>query len=162
MQIYEFIHIKTSINSYFQIKNHITMNEPLKRAIEDVKIKYSLKQSEIAERIGVKSTYLSDMINGRVPLTSNMVEKMYEQFQIEIATDGNEVSSSKRQVKDPKSKYIKYIKGDNPEDIKSEKDKIIVSLVRAIEEMNEVEKIRAQAYERTAKNIERLIELLNQ
>ena len=59
-------------------------NERLKRAVEEIKFQTNFKQAQIAEKLGVKSTYLSDMINGRVPETVNMVEKIYELFHIRI------------------------------------------------------------------------------
>lgn len=62
----------------------MAINEPLKRAIEDIKIKFNLKQSEIATKLNVKSTYLSDMINGRVVLSDNVINKLYELFQIPL------------------------------------------------------------------------------
>ena len=59
-------------------------NESLKKIIREIKFKFNLKQSEIADKLGVKSTYLSDMINGRVPFTENISEKIYELFYIRI------------------------------------------------------------------------------
>lgn len=56
------------------------VNQEFKNLINKVKFLYGLKQSEIAEAIYVKSTYLSDMINGRVPVTGSVTEKIYEVF----------------------------------------------------------------------------------
>lgn len=58
----------------------MAINEQLKNAVESIKFSFKIKQSEIAERLGVKSTYLSDMINGRVPFSDSMKEKLYEVF----------------------------------------------------------------------------------
>lgn len=58
----------------------MAINEQLKNAVESIKFSFKIKQSEIAERLGVKSTYLSDMINGRVPFSDSMKEKIYEVF----------------------------------------------------------------------------------
>lgn len=60
-------------------------NERLKRAIEEIKSVYKLNQAEIAEKLGVRSTYLSDVINGRVPLSGNIVSKLSELFHINKA-----------------------------------------------------------------------------
>ncbi|MDR0659986.1 MAG: helix-turn-helix domain-containing protein [Prevotellaceae bacterium] len=46
---------------------------------------YELKQSEIAERLGVANTYLSDVINGRVPLSHKMIGRLPEVFHINEA-----------------------------------------------------------------------------
>lgn len=58
-------------------------NETLKKAIESIKLSRNILQSDIALAVGVKNTYLSDVINGRVPLSDNLAEKFYEQFQID-------------------------------------------------------------------------------
>lgn len=55
-------------------------NQELNEMIRTVKFKKNLKQSEIAEKMGVKPTYLSDAINGRVPFSASMKEKIYEVF----------------------------------------------------------------------------------
>lgn len=59
-------------------------NETFKFCIEKIKLDTGLKQAEIAEKIDVKSTYLSDMINGRVPLTESVCQKISEVFHIDI------------------------------------------------------------------------------
>lgn len=66
----------------YQNMNYLYMpiNQQLKTAIESIKFSSKLRQAEIAEQLGVKSTYLSDMINGRVPFSDNMKEKLYEVF----------------------------------------------------------------------------------
>ena len=70
--------------NFFQIKNYNNMetsiNEDFKKLISKIKFFYSIKQSDIAFGIGVKSTYLSDMINGRVPVTDSVIEKLYELY----------------------------------------------------------------------------------
>lgn len=55
-------------------------NQELNKMIRTIKFKMNLKQSEIADKIGVKPTYLSDAINGRVPFSASMKEKIYEVF----------------------------------------------------------------------------------
>jgi len=62
----------------------VPVNKIVKKAIEDIKLQFSLKQKDIAGKLGVKNTYLSDMINGRVPLSENITNKIYELFQIVI------------------------------------------------------------------------------
>lgn len=54
--------------------------EKFKDVISEVKFLYKVKQSEISAKIGVKPTYLSDMINGRVPVTENVLQSIYEHF----------------------------------------------------------------------------------
>ena len=62
--------------------DYMISNEQFKLLIEQLKLSSGLKQSEIAEMLSVKSTYLSDMINGRVPITEKMLKKISEKFQI--------------------------------------------------------------------------------
>lgn len=65
------------------------VNEEFKRLIDKIKYEFSINQAQISERLGVKSTYLSDMINGRVPYNKSMQKKIHEVFHI-----GYEDSSS--------------------------------------------------------------------
>lgn len=65
------------------------VNEEFKRLIDKIKCEFSINQAQISERLGVKSTYLSDMINGRVPYNESMQKKIHEVFHI-----GYEDSSS--------------------------------------------------------------------
>ena len=48
------------------------VNEEFKRLIDKIKYEFSINQAQISERLGVKSTYLSDMINGRVPYNESL------------------------------------------------------------------------------------------
>ena len=56
------------------------VNQELKNIINEIKYHCDLKQSEIAEELGIKSTYLSDMINGRVPFSDSIKKNIYEVF----------------------------------------------------------------------------------
>jgi phage repressor protein C with HTH and peptisase S24 domain len=58
------------------------VNKIFKEAIFKIKSKYNLNQKEISDKLGIKNTYLSDMINGRVPVTENITNRVYELFQI--------------------------------------------------------------------------------
>lgn len=61
-----------------------TINKQLKTAIFNIKRDFGLKQSEIADQLGIKSTYLSDMINGGVPFSESISNKIYEIFHIRV------------------------------------------------------------------------------
>lgn len=54
------------------------MNQELKKIIGTIKVAKGITQSEIATTIGVKPTYLSDMINDRVPYSESMKKRIYE------------------------------------------------------------------------------------
>lgn len=52
--------------------------QEFKKLIKKVKFFYNIKQVDIAHTIDVTGPYLSDMINGRVPITDQVVKKIYE------------------------------------------------------------------------------------
>lgn len=56
------------------------INQELKELVRQIKFHYKLNQSEIAEKLGVTVSYLSDAINGRVPFSENLRSKIYEVF----------------------------------------------------------------------------------
>lgn len=56
------------------------MLQTFKKMISAVKYRDGINQAEIAKRIGVKPTYLSDMLNGRVPITESVTDKMMGLF----------------------------------------------------------------------------------
>lgn len=62
----------------------MAVNEVLKKAVNEVKFRFELTQAEIADKLEVKSTYLSDMINGRVPLSENISSKIEELFGVVV------------------------------------------------------------------------------
>lgn len=64
-------------------------SKDFKSILNLIKIKENLKQSEIADKLNVKNTYLSDMANGRVPVTDNIIKKIYEIFHIDKIGDIN-------------------------------------------------------------------------
>ena len=54
--------------------------EELKNLVRKIKYRYKLTQKEIAEKIGVNSQYLSNVLNGRYPFTEELRKKIYQQF----------------------------------------------------------------------------------
>lgn len=62
----------------------MAINQDFKKMIDKIKYEFSINQAQIAERLGVKSTYLSDMINSRVPYNNTMQKKIHEIFHIKI------------------------------------------------------------------------------
>lgn len=55
-------------------------NKELEDLIRRIKFIYKLNQGEIAAKIGVKSTYLSDTLNGRAEFNDTLKSKIYETF----------------------------------------------------------------------------------
>lgn len=58
----------------------MAVNQELYNIIKQIKFLRNIKQADIAVLLGVKSTYLSDMINSRVPYSDNMKSKIFEVF----------------------------------------------------------------------------------
>ncbi|WP_303327402.1 helix-turn-helix transcriptional regulator [Butyricimonas paravirosa] len=69
----------------------MAINQEFKNIINRVKYEYSITQSQIADRLGVQKTYLSDMINGRVPYNDTIKKKIIDTF-----PQKNEYSSYKK------------------------------------------------------------------
>jgi transcriptional regulator with XRE-family HTH domain len=54
----------------------MTTNNDLKHIIVELKTKLNLTQAQLAERLGVNASYLSSVVNGRFPLTENLMTKI--------------------------------------------------------------------------------------
>lgn len=65
----------------------MAVNQELKSVIKAIKFKEGLTQDVIAEKIGVKPTYLSDAINGRVSYSDSLKERLYEHFSYAFEQD---------------------------------------------------------------------------
>jgi transcriptional regulator with XRE-family HTH domain len=55
-------------------------NETLRQIVAEIKFKKGLRQTDIASALGVKPTYLSDMINGRVPFSDTVQARLSELY----------------------------------------------------------------------------------
>lgn len=75
----------------------MAVNQELKSLIELIKYSKGLKQSEVANQIGVKPTYLSDMINGRVPFSSSIKEQIYEVYSDCLKSESRAQSANEQQ-----------------------------------------------------------------
>lgn len=58
----------------------MAINKELKDLIRLIKYRSGLNQSVIAENLGVTNSYLSDAINGRVPFSDSLRNKIYEKY----------------------------------------------------------------------------------
>ena len=77
--------------------SYMAVNQELKSLIELIKYSKGLKQSEVANQIGVKPTYLSDMINGRVPFSSSIKEQIYEVYSDCLKSEPRAQSANEQQ-----------------------------------------------------------------
>lgn len=85
----------------------MAVNKELKKAVEEIKLKFNFRQSDISDKLGVKGPYLSDMINGRVPYSTNIEDKIYELLQM-TPKEVEEIEPEKPK----KRKAIKYFDVD--------------------------------------------------
>lgn len=67
-------------------------NQELKSLIGRIKFIHGLTQAQIADELSVKSTYLSDMINGRVPFSEKFRENLLGVFPDAVEPTGNTVT----------------------------------------------------------------------
>ena len=58
-------------------------NTELSALVSRIKYEQGLKQADVAKRIGVAPTYLSDMINGRVAYSDSLRKKLIKEFKLE-------------------------------------------------------------------------------
>lgn len=65
---------------YFNESTQMMKNQQLIRFLEEIKYRENLNQTQVAERIGTGLQYLSDVKNGRYPLTNELIEKLYVNF----------------------------------------------------------------------------------
>lgn len=63
------------------------INKALKSSVQKIKNDLNLKQVDVAMKLGVTNSYLSDMVNGRVPLTDQILNKLFEVFQVRVESD---------------------------------------------------------------------------
>ncbi len=63
-------------------------NRIFKRIINDIKDTRNLKQVDVARMLDVTNPYLSSVMNNKYPLTENLIEKLYEVFNIKLNADG--------------------------------------------------------------------------
>lgn len=58
----------------------MTKNQSFIEMLEEIRFKEKLNQQQIAKRLQVSSQYISDVKNGRFPLTDELRERIYEEF----------------------------------------------------------------------------------
>lgn len=58
----------------------MAVNQEFKKTISRIKYEYSINQAQIAEKLDVHKSYISDMINGRVPYNDVIGKKINDIF----------------------------------------------------------------------------------
>lgn len=64
-----------------------TVNQEFKDIIAEIKYKYGINQSEIADRLGITRAYLSEVISGRAPFNATLRQKVNVIFQLDKRLD---------------------------------------------------------------------------
>ena len=67
----------------------MAQNEQLTRFIGEIKYREKINQAKIAEQVGIDAHYLSDVKNGRYPLTEEIIGKFYGRYPYLKNLDGN-------------------------------------------------------------------------
>lgn len=58
----------------------MAINQDLKNKIDHIKFIHRLTQRQIADKLAIKPTYLSDLINGRAPMNAQFAERIRTTF----------------------------------------------------------------------------------
>lgn len=67
------------------------MNQDIKTLIRRIKFKRGINQSQIASELGVSATYLSDVINKRLPYSNSLRSKISELYSDCLFSDDDEM-----------------------------------------------------------------------
>lgn len=135
----------------------MAVNVRLKKAIEEIKFKFKLNQGGIAEKLGVRNTYLSDMINGRVPLSTKMKVSIYKEFHIDMNEYEHQTQSSDL-LHEPESPPYNNTNNSCPDCARSRK--IIEYLKDESNHLREENKFLLSVIEQATKDKERLWNLI--
>ena len=121
-------------------------NKELNELIKRIKYQYDLNQGEIASKIGVKDTYLSDVLNGRADFNDTLRIKIYEVF-----SDVKAELSSQRYAGGGEQKNVNgnNINGNNVTINPADMDKLLEIL-----SMKEASLVKAQEH------IDKLLEII--
>ena len=67
------------------------MNQEFKDTINKIRYRSGLNQAQIAERVGVKKSYISDVLGGRAPYSDSLRKKINNAFpEFELRSDGSD------------------------------------------------------------------------
>lgn len=72
-------------------------NKDLKRIVMELKTKLGITQSQLAVRLGVNSSYLSSVVNGRFPMSENLMTKikmLNENSDLKFSAQSNETNAA--------------------------------------------------------------------
>lgn len=65
-------------------------NQRITKIVNEIKFRHNLNQGQIAAKLGVTPTYLSDMINGRSPMNDTFLSKVHDVFGIVSSEDSSD------------------------------------------------------------------------
>ena len=122
----------------------MAVNQELKSLIDLIKYSKGLKQAEVANQIGVKPTYLSDMINGRVPFSS-----IYEVYSDCLKSDPKSPTKNEQQ-------HSQQASGNGITQTMSS----AVEFSKALEEISEMRKLIQEQVRNNQEQFERFMSVI--
>ena len=85
-------------------------NEELKILVKKLKYQRDITQAQICKILDIQPPYLSDMINGRKPVSTNIIEKIESLIGEELQNIDTEITDNKNEgVKDRLLRFLKYL-----------------------------------------------------
>ena len=85
-------------------------NEELKILVKKLKYQRDITQAQICKILDIQPPYLSDMINGRKPVSTNIIEKIESLIGEELQNIDTEITDNKNEgVKDHLLRFLKYL-----------------------------------------------------
>ena len=133
-------------------------NQELTNLIKKIKYQSGLRQSDIASQIGVSGSYLSDALNGRVPFSDSLRQKIYEQFPYLLTGEG-EMLKPTEGVAPRGAVPLEDVGRQGNTD--NTLDRLLTMMERLIEQgdrQTRVAEINAEANKQNSDNLARLIE----
>lgn len=85
-------------------------NEELKMLVKKLKYQRDITQAQMCKILDIQPPYLSDMINGRKPVSTNIIEKIESLIGEELQNIDTEITDNKNEgVKDRLLRFLKYL-----------------------------------------------------
>ena len=78
----------------------MTKNQSLIKMLEEIRFRDKLNQQQVAERVHVSSQHLSDVKNGRFPLSDDLRDRFYEEFTYLRAEERNVTPMRKSELEE--------------------------------------------------------------
>ncbi len=125
----------------------MAVNERLKRAVDEIKLRDKLTQKTLAETLGISSVYLSQVINGHEAFSDKLSKLFSKYFKVFIPSDDAILENTESELVEKH--------GD-------EENLTMSDIVKTIHNLSEAAVMSAEASNRNSKSIEKMIEILSE